>query len=142
MDSHCPARSISVLVCGVFVFAPVAKWIILAQMDFMYQSQKLSEARHALMLPHPRGEAESIAGAFALCSLGFHVMKTDGLDDNARRWVSKIQEMMDTSGIDDSEGRGKFLVKAERFSTDEKIELSRTVNELAHWFDMKFWEAH
>jgi hypothetical protein len=33
-------------------------------MDFIYQSEKFSLARRALMLPFSKGEAESIAYAF------------------------------------------------------------------------------
>ncbi len=110
-------------------------------MRFAYQSEKLSQARRALMLPHSRGEAESIAEAFHTCFLGFRDLKSDTLDDDARRWFDKITEMMDTTGVQDSTGRGTWAVKAEGFSTDQKIELSRAVDELSHWFDRRFWEG-
>lgn len=110
-------------------------------MKFSYQAQKLSEARRVLMLPHTRGEAESIAMAFHACSLGFHNFNPDSLDDDARRWFTKITEMMDTSAVDDPEKRGAWVVKAARFTNDEKLELSRVVDELAHWFDRHFWEG-
>jgi hypothetical protein len=106
-------------------------------MKFAYQAQKLSEARRALMLPHPRGEAESIAGAFQACSAGFDNLDPDTLDYKARGWFSKITELMETSGIEDPAGRGTWAVKAEGFTNDQKLELSRAVDELAHWFDRR-----
>lgn len=105
--------------------------------DYAYPSEKLSVARRSLMLPHPRGEAESIAGAFEECSHGLHDLRNEDLDDNARRWVATIKELMDTSGIQDPSGRGTFVIKAERLTEEQKFELSRVIDELAHWFDMR-----
>ena len=79
------------------------------------------------MLPHSRGEAESIAEALHACSLGLHKVSTDALDDNVRRWVAKITELMDT--------------KAGEWTNDQKIELSQAVDELAHWFERDVWEG-
>ena len=61
-------------------------------------------------------------------------------DDAARGWVTKITELMDTSGVQDPEGRDARVVKAEGLSVDEKFELSRVVDELAHWFERRYWE--
>jgi len=108
-------------------------------MKFMYQAEKLSAAMRSLMLPHPQGEAESIMHAFHNCSLGFHDLHDKDLDDNARSWVATIKELMDTTGIDDPMGRGTWLIKAERLTEDQRCELSNAVDELAHWFDRKFW---
>lgn len=108
-------------------------------MKFAYQAEKFSAACHSLMLPHPRGEAESIASAFHECSLGLHKLSDKELDDNARGWVTKLREFMDTTGIQDPAGRGTWVIKAERLTVDQKLELSRTVAELAHWFDRQFW---
>jgi|ERR1700722_5918994 len=110
-------------------------------MRFSYQAEKLSLARRELMLPHSRGEAESIAMAFHNCMLAFHQFDADALDDSARGWYSKITEFMNTDGIEDPAGRGTHLIKAEGFTTDQKIELSKCVDELAHWFDRHFWES-
>jgi hypothetical protein len=109
-------------------------------MQYMYQAEKLSAARRALMLPHSRSEADSIGYAFHELSLAFHRMDESGLDDNARGWVRTLKEMMDTTGIEDEAGRGTAFVKAEGFTVDQKIELSRTVDELAHWFERRSWE--
>ena len=107
-------------------------------MKYGYQSEKLSAARRCLMLPHTSGIESSIADAFHECSLAFHKMDEDGLDDGARRSVSKIKDFMDTTGI--AAPSGAWAIKARSLSTDEQIELSLAVDELAHWFDRKFWE--
>jgi hypothetical protein len=109
-------------------------------MKFSYPAEKLSQARGALMLPHSRGEAESIAEAFGYCSSGFHHLNADDLDDNARSWVIKITELMNTSGVQDPDRRGTAVVKAESLSVDQRIELSNAVDELAHWLERAFWK--
>ncbi len=109
-------------------------------MQFRYQGEKLSSARRSLMLPHPRGEAESIFHAFQNCSLGFQDLRDEDLDDDARGWVAKINELMDTTGIDDPESRGTWLLKAELLTEDQRIELSSAIDELAHWFDRRLQE--
>ena len=106
-------------------------------MKFSYQSEKLSQARSCLMLPHPQGEAQSIASAFHELSLGFHRFDEQSLDEVAKQWVSKLKEMMDTSGLneaDDLNELGLWYIKAGSFTVDDKIELSRLVDELASWF--------
>ena len=103
--------------------------------QYKYSSEKFSVARRSLMLPQPRGEAESIASAFHEISLGLHNLDEGGLDEAARTWVEKIKKLMDTTGIDDPAGRGQWLIKAEQLKEDQKFELSRVLGELAHWFD-------
>lgn len=104
-------------------------------MRYSYQAEKLSSARSSLMLPHTRGEAESIASAFHELSLAFHQLDVRALGDSAQRWVTKLQEYMDTTGISDSDGEGTWVIKARTFNSDEKLEISHTVDELADWFD-------
>lgn len=104
-------------------------------MRYSYQAEKLSSARSSLMLPHSRGEAESIASAFHELSLAFHQLDVRALGDSAQRWVNKLQEFMDTTGVSDPNGEGTWVVKARTFSTDDQLEISHTVDELAHWFD-------
>jgi hypothetical protein len=103
-------------------------------MKYIYQSEKLSAARRCLMLPHSRGVEFSIADAFGECTHAFHRMDENGLDDSARSWVAKIKEFMDTTA------EGNWVIKARLLSTDRQIELSHVVDELAHWFERKFWE--
>ncbi|MBK1888460.1 hypothetical protein Undi14_00335 [Undibacterium sp. 14-3-2] len=109
-------------------------------MKFSYQAEKLSVARRNLMLPHPTGEAASIAAAFHECHNAFHNIDREGLDDNSRQWVEKIEGLMGTNGLQDPNGVGTWHIKAEQLSVDEKRELSSAVNELAHWFDRAFWQ--
>ncbi|MCA1322881.1 hypothetical protein [Herbaspirillum sp. alder98] len=104
-------------------------------MKYSYQAEKFFVARSALMLPHTRGEAESVAEAFHECSLGMHRFSEDGLDENARTWLAKLSEFMDTSSVNDTSGRGAWVVKAEKFSTDDLIQISTLIDELATWFD-------
>ena len=110
-------------------------------MKFSYQAEKLSDARRSLMLPHPTGEATSIVAAFHACRLAFHNFDRKGLDDDSRRWVEKIDVLMDTNGIAGPNGHGSWHVKAMQLSDDEKLELSRTVDELAHWFSRNFLQV-
>ncbi|MCC5090607.1 hypothetical protein [Xanthomonas campestris] len=104
-------------------------------MRYSYQEEKFSAARHALMLPHSRGESESIAEAFHNISLGLHQLDTSKLDPSAQKWIATLKRFMDTTGISDPDGDGAWAVKARTFTTDDQIEISRTVDELAHWFD-------
>lgn len=108
-------------------------------MQYGYQSEKLSAARSSLMLPHPQGVEASIASAFHACALAFHEFDESGLDDNARSWIAKIKGFMDTTNISDTSGAGTWVVKARTLTTDDQLELSRVVDELAHWFHRKFW---
>ena len=99
-----------------------------------YFSEKLDVARTALMLPHTRGEAASVAECFHNCALAFDNLPTS-LDSDAQRWISTIREKMDVGGLSDPDGRGLWQVKAERLTTDDLLELSEAVDELASWAD-------
>lgn len=108
-------------------------------MKFSYQSEKFSVARTCLMLPHTRGEAESIASAFHECSLGLHQLDINSVSDDARSWIRSLNELLDTSGLSDPSKVGLWTIKAESLTTDEQIELSRVVDELASYFGREFW---
>jgi hypothetical protein len=103
-------------------------------MKFGYQAKTFSDARSSLMLPHAKGEADSIANAFHECSLGLNNLSRDSLDDYARGLVLKLEALMDTSGLKDPSGEGLWTVKARRMTVDQKLDLSHVVNELADWF--------
>lgn len=109
-------------------------------MKYMYQSEKFSTARRSLMLPHPGGEAASIVAAYNECSLGLHDLNEDGLDEHPRDWIRRLRELMDTTGLNDPAGIGTWALKAERMTEGEKFDLSRVIDDLANWFDRKFWE--
>ena len=85
------------------------------------------------MLPHPKGEAESIALAFHECELGLMRLPLDELDQDARHWVEQLRGLMDTDGIPESP-RGTWFVKASQLTVDDQMTLSHVVDELAHWF--------
>ena len=104
-------------------------------MKYAYVSEKFATARESLMLPHQDGDTKSIADAFFECSLSLRTLNQDDLDDGARTSVRKLEELMDTTGLDDPLGRGLYTIKAERLSIDQKAELSREIDYLASWFD-------
>ena len=112
-------------------------------MKYAYPAEKLSAARRCLMLPHLEGEAQSIMHAFHECELGLDGIDTTDIDnEDVKRWIAKIRELMDTSDIEDPHQRGTWIIKAEQLSSVQKFELSRAVDELAHWFDREFWGCH
>ena len=97
--------------------------------DFGYQSEKLSQARSALMAPHPGGEEESFADAFHYCTLAFTDFDVTRVkDENASRWIEIIERLKDTTK------EGTWVNRACAMSLEEKREFSEAVDELAHWF--------
>ncbi|TDT41506.1 hypothetical protein DES49_1601 [Halospina denitrificans] len=109
-------------------------------MRFTYPAEKLNEARACLMLPHLEGEEGSIANAFHACHLGLKGIETEEvspfLDESAKDWIKVIQGMMNTEKVEDEKGEGAWIVKARSLSVEERLQLSRCVDELASWFDM------
>jgi hypothetical protein len=95
------------------------------KLKFGHQAEVLSRARRCLMPPHSSGIDAAISEAFRECALAFHLMDESALDDNASGWVAKIKALM---------------VIAHSLSTDEQLELSRTVDELADWFAREEWD--
>jgi hypothetical protein len=104
---------------------------------YSYASKRFSEARSALMLPHPEGEAQSIAMCFFDCKMGLTDIKREHLDDDAAAWVETLGEFMNTEGIEDPGGVGTYLLRARQLTTDDQMTLSRIVDELAHYFDRR-----
>ena len=107
--------------------------------DLLRSMQKLHDARRRLMLPHPDGEAASIAEAFAECRAGLDVLPTH-LDEDARPYVDTINEAMDKTGIEDPLRRGTDTVKAEQLTLEQRYEFSRAVDELASYLNRRFYE--
>ena len=101
--------------------------------DYMHLAEKLSDARRALMLPHPEGETESIVNAFSECSQVLRIHPTPDLDDSASDWAETILGLMDTSKFDESAGDGTWDLKVSSLSVEDKYELSNAVDELASW---------
>ncbi|MGK3985477.1 hypothetical protein WME99_20695 [Sorangium sp. So ce136] len=114
----------------------------MSKLRFSYQSEKLSQARSALMAPHPGGEARSFASAFEFCSRAFHNFDIESVkDQNARHWIETIKTLMNTKGVQDTTGEGTYVHRARAMSTTEKTDFSRAVSELASWFDREFWSS-
>ena len=107
--------------------------------DYMHLAEKLSDARRALMLPHPEGETESIVNAFSECSKVLRIQPTPDLDDSASGWAETILGLMDTSKFDESAGDGTWDLKVSSLSVEDKYELSNAVDELANWAHSKFY---
>ena len=105
---------------------------------YAYPAEKFAAARRILMVPHPKGEAYSIAVAFHECELGLGDMQPDDFDDDAKRWVSTVTSLMDTTGIDDQHGRGTAFIKAESLSVDEQSQFAHAIDSLADWFHARF----
>ena len=61
-------------------------------------------------------------------------------DDNARAWLRKLDGLMESAGLSDPSDEGLWTVKARSLSLDQRLELSSITDELANWFDRKFWE--
>ena len=106
-------------------------------MKYVYQAETFSAARRVLMLPHPRGEQDSIARAFHECRLGLNDLDRGGLDENARGRVGRLEELMAATGFSDANRVGTGAVTARELSLEEKFELSRIIDELAYWFRQK-----
>jgi hypothetical protein len=107
---------------------------------FSYQTEKLSQARSALMAPHPWGEEKSFAEAFDYCTRAFKDFDvTQVKDENARCWIETIKRLKDTTNVQDPSGEGTWVDRARAMTEEEKREFSDAVDELASWFRWEFW---
>ena len=101
---------------------------------FAYSKEKFSAARSALILPHVKGEAMSIAHAFHEMSLGLAGLDRESLDDDVLLWVEELDGLMNADGLEDPDNKGLLAVKAETLTYDEKHLLSQNVDSLCMWF--------
>ena len=99
-----------------------------------YQSEKFNQARRNLMLPHPKGESAAVAHAFLEIDLALHSADDSSLEDYARTRITRLRQLMDTSGSPHGSETGAWQAKAKGFTVDEKSEVSNLVDELASWF--------
>ncbi|MDO9314777.1 MAG: hypothetical protein Q7T97_09560 [Burkholderiaceae bacterium] len=104
-------------------------------MSYVFPAEKFSAARRALMLSQTQGMDESMVSAFHECRAGLHRMNRSKLDEDARAWIYALECFMDTEGLSVPAGESAWTVKAKSLTTDEKLEISRLVDELAQWFD-------
>lgn len=101
-----------------------------------YQSEKFAAARSSLMLPHPKGEANSIASAFFNCSLALDGIDRSKLKPEQKYLVDQLDKLMDTTGLSDPGGQdGLHYVKAKTLTVDDQAELSHVVEELVTAFE-------
>ena len=103
-------------------------------MSIRYAAEKFAIARSVLMLPHPQGEAQSIASAFSECRHGLDRLDRTELDYDALKWIGELESLMSTSGLNDPHKEGLFLLRARALSEDDQYQLSSVVDDLAHWF--------
>ena len=102
--------------------------------DPTYLHEKLCAARRSLMLPHPRGEEESLVSAMHECSLGLgSSARPEDFDEHADGWVRTIQQTIDTTGLVALGDEGTFMVKARSMSDDDRMTFANAVDELAFW---------
>ncbi len=86
------------------------------------------------MLPHQNGEHNSIADAFYQCSLALDDIGSAKIDDEyLLSLIGKLRNLMDTTGLTDTDSEGLLTVKARNLNTKDKITLSSTIDELADW---------
>lgn len=104
-------------------------------MSYGYPFEKFSAARRALALAQPDGEHQSVVSAFQECRAGLHRMNRSKLDENTRALIYALECFMNTEGVSVSAGESAWAVKAKSLSADERSEIARLVDELAHWFD-------
>ncbi|QTN32521.1 hypothetical protein HZ994_09330 [Akkermansiaceae bacterium] len=64
----------------------------------------------------------------------FDDLDRESLDEDALEWVATIEQAMDTTGVTAVGEEGLWQAKAKRLTTDDLLDLSRAVDELAHWF--------
>ena len=103
-------------------------------MSYGYPAEKFSAARAALKQAPVDGGPECVVSAFHECRSGLHRMNRSKLDENARSWIYALECFMDTEGVSVGAGESAWTVKAKSLTADEKLEISRLVDELARWF--------
>ena len=117
-------------------------YIVKIQTDFGYAYEKLSKARSALMAPNFGHKNGSFASALFECDLALRHLNPDDIDNElARTLVRRIEEVLDTAGIDDPEGLGTLAIKLDRMRDNEKLQVSRAIDELASWTGREFWKG-
>lgn len=106
-------------------------------MSMLYLWEKCSQARRDLMLPHPDGEAASIAEAYWKIHLSAKMhLDRENLDDDAKRSLARLDELMDTTGLKKPTALSNLhQIRAEQLTQEEQAEFSTLVDHLCGWFD-------
>lgn len=128
-------KGASRLLHGHAITMPLDNHEEFAMTQFIYLAEKFAIARSSLMLPHSRGEDESIANAFLECRLGLMGCDHELFDDHERAMVGRLEAFMETAGLTNDDGDGLWKAKARGWmSHDDKAELSNIVDGLATSF--------
>lgn len=96
-----------------------------------YLSEKFDSARSALMLPHVKGEINSIASAMFEASLGLDKLNRSTLEPSLQDYLRQLDGLMDTTGLSDPDGEGLHTVKARSFTVDEQAQFSHVIDQIA-----------
>lgn len=75
------------------------------------------------MLPHPKGEADSIAQAFHECHLAINGLDHSKLEADTSAKVRELEALMDTTALVDPKNEGLWTVKARQLTIDEQSDL-------------------
>ena len=103
-------------------------------MSFQRASSQFAAARRILMLPHPDGQAESVALAFGEIDMGLENLDQSKLDESAKKWLAELVDLMNWKGIEVSAEEGRYLSKAKTLSLDDLLTLSQLVDDLQCFF--------
>ncbi len=108
-------------------------------MEFVQQTQRFAAARRALMLPHRDGEAAAIASAMSACALGLRNLRRGLLDEPAERWLVELESLLGASAdlASSNPDRTRWLARAAELDPDQQADLSRLIDDLAHWFERR-----
>ena len=106
-------------------------------MQFVQQAPRFSAARRSLMLPHRDGETSAIVNALQACALGMRNLRSGDLDDHAVRWLQQLWVLM---AVADNAAAATmpaahWQARAAELDVDQQADLSRLIDELAHWFE-------
>jgi hypothetical protein len=99
-----------------------------------YAGEQFHMARRHLMLPHPEGEAQSVATAFLETNVGLRRVRDEYLDGHARGWIRTIRTLMDQTAIVGG-AEGTAIVRARGLVAEERRQFADAVDQLAGWCD-------
>ena len=109
---------------------------------FPYQYLKITQAQLQLMSRNTfqaAGEVRSVALALELCT---DALKDWDLtlikDDDACRWIETIKRVIDTTNVQDDNGKGVFYNRARVMTLEERDDLSDALIFLLVWLDKVF----
>ena len=95
-----------------------------------YQSERLSAARRALMVPW-----FDVPQCFNECAAAFQHLDVAALPKQARTWIETITQLQDISRRRGPDKTGLWTARIQMMTAHERIELSEAVDGLAHWFE-------